>query len=191
MYPTHAPKDSQELWEVHHKLILKIAHKLHKSYPNHLELEEKISYAFEGMANCLDKWDKSRKVKFSTYAYTAATRAILRAIEKETVSRRPGPIREPGKYGSLSSLEETEQITSDIYKSNQYSRQNPIERITVKRGVEQLHGQLKTRNRSVTRVKTIIKLLLAEYRPHELATKLKVSRQNIHQILDKARSRLT
>lgn len=194
-YPYEAPKDEQDLWDKHENLIRTIAWKFHRRYPDVLELDEKVSLVFLSLAKCLNYWKPNSGASFVSYSYMSAWRALSRAMVEEIIaSGKPGPVREPGKYGQLVQSEynfqesrndeECDRILYAMYRAEQYTTQDPEAGIGLKQLIAEFRAALPEHHRAS------VDLLLQGYTQVEVAEATGKSRQAINQAYCNARKKM-
>lgn len=69
MTPPLPRREQRELAEQHMPLVRHIAHKLRSHLPPDLELDDLVSWGTQGMLEAAERFDPSRGLAFSTYAY--------------------------------------------------------------------------------------------------------------------------
>jgi len=74
--------DSNEMWEQYQRFIIGKAIEFHRSFPNVLELQEKISIAWIFAEQARRSFDET-KGKFTTYSTKAINTGLFKAINKE------------------------------------------------------------------------------------------------------------
>lgn len=97
-----APTDRQFL--LHQGLVRAMAWKLHRRVPNHVELDDLVAYGQIGLLEAMRRFDKSRGLKFSTFAWLRVRGAILDGLEKmvwfDRISFEKGEYEQTGDAGS-------------------------------------------------------------------------------------------
>ena len=82
--------NKSEAWEKYQRWVYKLAWDLHKSYPKHLEIEEKISVGYEALTLAVDGYDETVEgTTFMAYSRRVITTNILKAIYKELQASLP------------------------------------------------------------------------------------------------------
>jgi RNA polymerase sigma factor (sigma-70 family) len=74
----------EEAWEEHQRLVYGVAWKVHRQWPHHLEIEEKISAGYEGFVKAVEAFDPEKGNTFATFAWKCIERRIMREIEVDT-----------------------------------------------------------------------------------------------------------
>ena len=81
-----------------------MAWKLHRRVPNHVDLDDLVAYGQIGLLEAMRRFDKSRGLKFSTFAWLRVRGAILDGLEKmvwfDRISFEKGEYEQTGDAGS-------------------------------------------------------------------------------------------
>lgn len=59
-----------------------LAHKARKKFPPHVEFDDIVGYAMIGLCEAAKRFDESRGLKFTTYAYPRVWGAILDGVKR-------------------------------------------------------------------------------------------------------------
>lgn len=79
---TRDPELRGDLAVRHLPLVKFVARRMSSSLPNHIELDDLVSWGSLGLLDAIDKFDPSREVRFSTYAVTRIRGAILDGLQQ-------------------------------------------------------------------------------------------------------------
>ncbi len=80
--PSKKPLEKQ-LVEYYYPLVRKVATKMHQKLSDSVTIDELVSNGVDGLYQTLNSFDRSRNIKFETYATPRIKGAILDAIRKE------------------------------------------------------------------------------------------------------------
>jgi RNA polymerase sigma factor (sigma-70 family) len=191
------PANPEAMWTTHKGIAINHVKRFQMRYPDLLTFDEKLSVACIAMLQCMEKWDKSRGVKFVTYAYHAIRRELTRAMIKEMCYLQPGSTLDPGKYNihfKQTSYQESpnieggissDSIHAELYAADQIHYQHAEELIDFKRRTKRVHKNMKPRYRKG------FKLMLEQgYTYSEAAKKVGVSREMMRQAWERSVERM-
>lgn len=78
------------------RLAYVLSHKARKKFPPHVEFDDIVGYAMVGLCEAAKRFDISRGLKFSTYAYPRVWGAILDGVKR--MHRNDGSTEQLGDY---------------------------------------------------------------------------------------------
>ncbi len=162
-YPSGAPKDYEDLLQIHGGLINKIVLQFHNEFPDHLEWDEKKSYVVMAFMRCMKMFKPELGWKFSSYAGHAARHELWKAIKDEIRFTLPGTRKVPGSYGyrveHWDFLDGTPEGSSPsdlnkdqdrrLYKARQFHKDSPENIVALRERVEYIRNTLPEKYRPV------------------------------------------
>lgn len=164
-YPGRAPKNPEELMEIHKGLMITIVDKFHKKYPEFLEWDEKLAYVVMAMMRCIKTFDPSKGFKFASYAGDAAGYELHKYIKREMHHVKPGYRNSSDDWdmyverhhflpqvNGKGDIEETEigrRVEAKLWKAERYVAGNSLNSVALKEKVEYILNALPEKYRPV------------------------------------------
>lgn len=168
----------KKLFESNIKLVYKVFHeKIEKRIDNQSMKDDLIQIGMLSLWKCCLKYDPSRGVQFSTYAYNAIQKSMMCAL-----------VREKRKTAILVSLSKPIQSDSDdcsiVYEDVIASSVNIVSEVEINDMVEQIS---KTINSNAEKV---ISMIREGHTQVDIAKELNITRASVGKILKKFRKSL-